>query len=101
MSRYFSNSTDGGAWERAWCDSCEQDHGFHPTGDQRLGCEIFLRAVVDEEVPEWTMREGPPFHLPPDIVCSGYRPCTRGSCSGDPQPDARAAVRVRVAEAQP
>jgi hypothetical protein len=97
MGAYFSNGTEGDAWQHVWCDTCTHDHGMHT--DTGEGCPIFLRALVGETVPEWTTREGAPFILPPDVICSAYEPCTLDDCTGDPQPEARAGARARVAEA--
>lgn len=93
---YFSNGTEGDAWQRVWCDTCTRDHGLHGTTGDGEGCPIFLQALIGETVPEWTQRNGPPFVLPPDVICSAYEPCTLDACSGDPQPAARAAARARV-----
>lgn len=100
MTRYFANSTEGDAWQHAWCDSCSLDHGMHngALGTEENGCPIFLSLLVFGDPVEITARPGPPFHLPPDVVCSAYEPCHRPGCSGDPQPEARASARARVAE---
>lgn len=99
MSRYFANATEGDAWTSVWCDTCTHDHGMHTgSGD---GCAILLELLTDPdgEPAQITHREGPPFILPPDVICHAYEPCTLGDCTGDPQPAARAAARARVAEA--
>lgn len=99
---YFANGTEGGAWSSAWCASCTADHAYHPdgTGDP-TGCPIWLGALAGETVEQFTQRPGPPFVLPPDIVCSSYNPCELGACTGDPEPQARAAARQRVRDGWP
>lgn len=99
---YFANGTEGSAWSSAWCASCAADHAYHEdgadgTGDP-AGCPVWFRALAGETVPEFSQRDGAPFVLPPDVVCSGYTPCELGTCSGDPEPAARAAARRRVAD---
>lgn len=95
---YFANATEGDAWTAVWCNTCTGDHDQHPgtTAADVGGCPLFLAALLGDPVPQWSTREGAPFVLPPDVVCSEYRPCELDECSGDPQPEAREGARSRV-----
>lgn len=98
MGDYFANGSEGDAWTSVWCDTCTHDHDQHhgSSAPDVGGCPLFLAALVGETVPEWSVREGAPFVLPPDVVCSKYEPCSLDACSGDPQPEAREGARARV-----
>jgi hypothetical protein len=95
---YFANGTEGSAWESVWCDVCVHGHGTGPEHDPSV-CLVPVPAYVGEAVPEWKMREGAPYVLPPDVICTKFDPCTVGGCTGDPQPAARASAIARVEEA--
>jgi len=94
--RYFSNNTDGSSWLNAWCAVCHHDHGTHNDREEDPMCPIVARSMAGLRNEEWHERTGPPFHLPPDIVCDTFTPCHQPGCSGDPHAEARAVVIRRV-----
>ena len=48
MSRFFSNGTEGRAWEALWCERCAVDHGMHQP-EQSDGCVYLLYALSGQD----------------------------------------------------
>lgn len=78
MSRFFSNGTEGRAWQSFWCDRCANDHGMHQP-EQDGGCEYMLYALTgDDDLLDgvWVDEsEKFGFTMPPSIRCLKFTPC--------------------------
>lgn len=80
---FFSNGSEGRAWSSIWCEHCAADHHMHNELDPDYGngCEIMLRALIHEPIPEWTDRTAAKgFTMPPSIICSGFKQCEDAYC---------------------
>lgn len=105
---WFSNATEGDAWTNVWCERCIHDHAAHD-GNYEDGCPLFVFSLVenyDDDKPVtgalWRERTGAPFHLPPDVECLMFTPCTKCDHPDGRDEEAaeyRSAVRVRIREA--
>jgi hypothetical protein len=102
----FSNGTERGAWEAAWCAYCERDHDVSHDGanGRDLRCELLMRIDLaarqaDLEWPEAWLPEPDDgrFFLPSRLVCGAFSPCHVDACNGDPGATERA---ERVSEVQ-
>ena len=90
MSTYFSNGTEGAAWQADWCDRCEADHDEMHTTLTGPGCEIMSRSFLDEPIPEWIdNRASEGFTFPPAIVCIDFRRCACDRGPDDPPGEPR------------
>lgn len=81
MSRFFSNGTEGRAWEALWCQRCVNDHSMHDE-DGDGGCVHLLHALCREDdlldgvwIDE-SERFG--FTMPPAVRCVEFAEC--GPC---------------------
>jgi hypothetical protein len=88
MSRYFSNGTEGFAWQANWCDRCANDHTMHGPDADGPGCPILARSLTLEDgetIPEWLEQwDGTgPFPLGDNVHCIEFRPCTDCGEGGD------------------
>ena len=78
MSRFFSNGTEGRAWEALWCQRCEHDHSMH-SPDGEGGCVHLMHAMCgmdDELAGVWfdeSERFG--FTFPPAVRCAEFKAC--------------------------
>ncbi len=79
MSRFFSNGTEGRAWEVLWCQRCEHDHTMHDPEDQSGGCIHLLHALFGEDElldGVWTLdHDKHGFTFPPPVQCSEFVGC--------------------------
>lgn len=58
-----SNSTDGHAFEQAWCALCLHDKAYRNAGDEAAAedsCDILAAAVCGEQVTAWVEDENGP-----------------------------------------
>lgn len=86
MSAHFSNGTEGFAWMENWCDRCENDHACHREEPEHGGgCEVLLRELTDQPVPEFIEGTG---RLGDTVHCIEFRPCKAcGEGGGDDDGD--------------
>lgn len=96
----FSNGSEQEAWASRWCAYCVHDHDMHTEAGG--GCDLFLVGAMlagdaDWQWPEAWLPEPDDgmFSLPSRMVCGQFKPCTEGTCTGDPGAMERA---ERVAE---
>lgn len=96
----FSNGTEGMDWFAKWCSYCVFDHSAHDGSYDNGGCEIvcwMYSADPDESYPECLIPHPP--RMWGWMVCTRFKPCTEGDCTGDPAPEERA-ERVATVQAK-
>lgn len=79
---YWSNGTEGRAWEANWCHGCENDHHATHVGtdaDFERGCPILARALIEDDhrtIPELVESDKPhPRPVDQGVVCLAFAPC--------------------------
>lgn len=53
-SHFWSCGSEHLDWQEVWCFRCRHDHGMShgPDNDEGPGCDVALRVVIDEPIPE-------------------------------------------------
>lgn len=81
MYRYWSNGTEGYAWQALWCERCEKDHhaSHYPEADPGTGCDVLLRTYLTEDhrtIPELVESDSPyPRPVDQGVVCLAFVAC--------------------------